>query len=260
MKRFNLRGGLQATAVFLTAVASLKSAVGQSLSANINGIDKPSAAASLPDVRTLLNRQQPLRDGNKFELCKKELGEIVGSSELPLRAADANWTELESQAQKLGIATAFLDAKAVFTKNSSLLRKRDCFGIAIYSKAGRQKRKIFLVDLANTRVSSFEMQHGRGNFQNKAHNRSSLGCFLAGKDINHVAFTLHGFDGDLNSWACERRLQVHISQSWGASRSPSFGCLTLRRGNDHSYTAIATGLSGGGLICAYDEGRVPDRR
>jgi hypothetical protein len=258
MRLIDQRGVLQAAALLLIAF-SLKASAGQSLSRDADILEKPPAAAPLPDIRTLLDRQQLLRDRNKFQLCTKEIAEIIDPSDLTLRVAHPNWVELESQARKLGIATAFLDAKAVFEKNISLLRRKDGFGIAIYSRTEQKKRKIFLADLVKARIDSFDIQHGRGTFQNEGHNRSSLGCFVAGMNIKDVAFSLHGFDGSLNSCACERRLQVHISQSWGASRSPSFGCLTLRRGSNR-YRAIAAALSGGGLICAYDEGRVPDRR
>jgi hypothetical protein len=261
MKMLIRTGRLQvAAALFIAVVASLKPAQGQALSEKANGVEKRPAVSSLPDVRTLLDRQQQLRDARKYELCRKELREITNLSDLPARAAEPKWIELESQARKLGIATAFLDAKEVFIKNSSLLKKLDSFGIAIYSKTNWSRRKIFLADIEQTKIYSFDMQHARGNFQNAGHNRSSLGCFVGGLNTKDTAFSLHGFDGGLNSCACERRLQIHISQSWGASRPPSFGCLTLRRGTDRSYRAIAAALSGGGLICAYDEGRVPDRR
>jgi hypothetical protein len=260
MKVVSLMGGLQAAAVlFLAVVAPLQPAAGQSLSENISGIQKP-PVASLPDVRTLLDRQQLLRDVNRYELCKKELAEIINLSDLPLRAAEPKWIELELQARKLGIATAFLDAKAVFIQNKLLLRKKDSFGMAIYSKTERRKRKLFISDLEKTQIYSFDVQHGRGKFQNEGPNRSSLGCFVGGINIKDMAFNLHGFDGTLNSRACERRLQVHISQARGSSHPPSFGCVTLRRGSDRSYKAIAAALSGGGLVCAYEEGRVPDRR
>lgn len=257
MKLANRIGVLTAAAVlFFALVAQLKPSLGQSSSDSGERVDKTLAA--LPDVRALLQRQQLLRDARKYELCRTELAEIIDLSDLPPSTAEPKWIELESQARKLGIAAAFSDAKAVFDKNGRLLRKRDGFGVAIYSKTRRQNRKIFIVDLVNTRIASFQIQHGPGRFQNEGRNRSSLGCFVGGVDIKNVAFSLHGFDGSLNSFACERRLQVHISQSRGGP--PSFGCLTLRRGSDQPYKAIAAALSGGGLMCAYDEGRVPDRR
>lgn len=281
-------GVLRAAAVlFLALVAPLKPSLGHSIPDNRETADKTPAAlpdvrallqrqhllpdarkdngemadktlAALPDVRALLQRQQLLRDARKYEVCRKELAEIVDLSDLPPSTAEPKWTELEAQARKLGIATAFSDAKAVFDRNTRFLRKKDGFGVAIYSKTRRGSRRMFVIDLVNTRIASFQIQHARGNFQNEGRNRSSLGCFIGGVDIKNVAFSLHGFDGKLNSLACERRLQVHISQSRGAS--PSFGCLTLSRGSSQPYKAIAAALSGGGLMCAYDEGRVPDRR
>jgi hypothetical protein len=206
---------LRAAAVlFLAIVAPLKASPGQPVSENSEGVDK--TPATLPDVRALLQRQQLLRDAKKYELCRTELAEIIDLSDLPPTAAEPKWIELESQARKLGIGGAFSDARAVYAQNNRLLKRRDSFGIAIYSRTRWHNRQIFVVDLLNTRIASFKIQHGRGNFQNEGRNRSSLGCFIGGVDIKSTAFNLHGFDGRLNSLACERRLQVHVSQSRGA--------------------------------------------
>jgi hypothetical protein len=253
-------GGFKAAAIFLSMAISLKTSWGQSGLENTKNASELATSAQLPNVNSLMERQQLLHDVNKYQLCKKELTEIIDLQSLPPQIADPKWLQLESQASKFGILAAFYDTKAVFLKNRPFLRKKDTFGIAIYSKAQRQKRKIFIADLVKAQISSFDIEHGRGKFQNVGHNRSSVGCFVGGVNVKDFAFSLHGFDGRLNSCACERRLQVHISESRGISHPPSFGCLTLKSGHVQSYNAIAAAVSGGGLICAYDEGRVPDRQ
>jgi hypothetical protein len=256
---FGRPGGLKTAAIFLTMAISLKMSWGQSELENTKNADERATSAQLPDVKSLMERQQLLHDVNKYQSCKKELTEIIDLQSLPPQISDPKWLQLESQASKFGIVAAFYDTKAVFLKNRPLLRKKDSFGIAIYSKTQRQKRKIFIADLVKAQISSFDIEHGRGKFQNAGHNRSSVGCFVGGVNVKDFAFSLHGFDGRLNSCACERRLQVHISESRGISHPPSFGCLTLKSGVQ-SYNAIAAAVSGGGLICAYDEGRVPERQ
>jgi hypothetical protein len=246
--------GFKAVAILLSLVISEKTSWGQS------ELEKTKNAADtqLPDIKTLMERQQLLRDVNKYRLCKNELTEIIDLQSLPAKIAEPDWFQLESQARKFGIVAALYDTKAVFLKNRPFLRQKDSFGIATYSLTQRPKRKMFLVDLVKAQISSFDIAHGRGNFANAGHNRSSIGCFVGGMSVKNFAFSLHGFDGALNSWACERRLQVHISESLGIYHPPSYGCLTLK--HFQSYNAIAMAVSGGGLICAYDEGRVPKRQ
>jgi hypothetical protein len=257
---FGRSRGFKAVVIFLSIAVSLKTSWGQSAPENTKDASDRATSAQLPDVKSLMDGRQLLHDVNKYQLCKKELTEIVDLQNLPPQIADPNWLQLESQASKLGIIAAFCDTKAVFLKNRHLLKKKHSFGIAIYSKTQRQRRKIFIADLVKTQISSFDIEHGRGKFQNAGHNRSSVGCLVGGMNVKDFAFSLHGFDGTLNSYACERRLQVHISESRGISHRPSFGCLTLKSGHVQSYNAIAAAVSGGGLICAYDVGRVPERQ
>jgi hypothetical protein len=264
MSVFGRSVGFKAVAIFLSIAISLKASWGQSDLENTKDAENTKNAkelatnVQLPDVKSLMERQQLLHDVNNYLLCKKELTEITDLQSLPAQITDPKWLQLESQASKFGIVAAFYDTKELFLKNRSLLRKKDSFAIAIYSKTQRQKRKIFVADLVKVQISSFDIEHARGSFENAGHNRSSVGCFVGGVNVKDSAFNLQGFDGTLNSCACERRLQVHISESRGTSHLPSFGCLTLK--NVESYNAIAAAVSGGGLICAYDEGRVPERK
>ena len=222
--------------------------------------DASEPAPQLPDVKSLIERQQSLKDVGRYKACKSEASEIIDLQNSPPAVVTPDWTNLDDQAKRMGIFPSYADARHVFLKNRSVLKKKDSFTVAIYSLLQPLKRKIFIIDLARTQITFFNIQHGRGSFQNGGTYRSSVGCFIGGVSVKDFAFNLHGIDGALNSYACERRLQVHISQAWGLFRQPSFGCLTLQRGHTEAYRAIAAAAAGGGLICAYDEGRVPERK
>lgn len=227
---------------------------------NASEIKEPAVTPQLPDVKSLIERQQLLKDVRKYRGCKTEASEIIDLQNLPPIVINPDWPKLDDEAKRLRIFPVYADARDVFLKNRSFLRKKDNFSIAIYSLFQPLKRKIFIIDLARSQITFFNIQHGRGSFQNAGPYRSSVGCFIGGVNVKDFAFNLHGIDGALNSYACERRLQVHISQAWGVFRQPSFGCLTLQRGHAEAYRAISAAASGGGLICAYDEGRVPKRK
>ena len=227
---------------------------------NASEIKEPARAAPLPDARSLIGREQLLKDARRYGECKTEASEILDLQNAPPIVIDPNWTNLDKQAKRLAIFPAYADARAVFLNNRSFLRKKDSFAIAIYNRFVPLKRKLFTIDLSRSQINFFGIEHGRGSFQNAGPYRSSVGCFIGGVSVKDFAFNLHGVDGNLNSYACERRLQVHISQAWGVFRQPSFGCLTLQRGHAEAYREVAAAASGGGLICAYDEGRVPERR
>jgi hypothetical protein len=250
----------RAVAISLSISLLLTPCWGEPGIGNARKIKEPAAAPQLPDVKSLIERQQLFKDVGRYRKCKTEASEIIDLQNLPPIVINPHWTNLDDQAKKLGVFPAYADARDVFLKNRSFLRKKDSFSIAIYSLLQPLKRKIFIVDLARSQITFFNIQHGRGSFQNAGPYRSSVGCFIGGVNVKDFAFNLHGIDGALNSYACERRLQVHISQVWGVFRKPSFGCLTLQRGHTEAYRAISAAASGGGLVCAYDEGRVPERR
>lgn len=210
---------------------------------------------------------QFLGDEKKYRACHDDIEQMRGETQLSradlsdkLAAAaidDPNWDTLAQQARAQGVEPAFLDAKAVFLANRTMLGKKNSFAVAIYSKGNRSSHKIVIFDLLSARVEAFPIQHGRGEFANKGRDSSSLGCFLGGANYRDVAFNMHGIEGDLNNKACERRLQVHISNV--SERKPSQGCLTVARSKWAWYREIAGPVAGGGIICAYDEGRVRSR-
>ena len=247
-------------AISLSISLVLEPCRGEPAPENTSEIEEPTKPSPLPDARSLIVREQLLKDVERYRQCKTEASELLDlQNALPI-VIEPDWNLLEEQAKRVGILSAYADARAVFLKNRSFLKKKNSFTIAVYSRLAPLKRKLFIIDLSRSQITSFSIEHGRGNFQNAGPYRSSLGCFIGGVSVKDVAFNLHGIDGNLNSYACERRLQVHVSQAWGVFRRPSFGCLTLQRGHTEVYTAVSAAASGGGLICAYDEGRVPERR
>lgn len=215
------------------------------------------ADATIPDVRRVFDQPQLLKDERKFELCKDDREHMKAVAGEAANIAEPDWRSLAAAAGRFGILEAFLDTQRVFEMNRAYLGRKDAFAVAIYSKTNRGKRKIYLFDLTTGKVLPVAIQHGKGEFGNAGHYHSSVGCFLAGMNAQNFAFSLHGLEGGLNNLACERRLQVHISHS--AAHPPSYGCLTIDRRDWDSYEAIANAIAGGGLLCAFDEGRLPDR-
>jgi hypothetical protein len=91
-----------------------------------------------------------LKDVGRYRKCKTEASEIIDLQNLPPIVINPHWTNLDDQAKKLGVFPAYADARDVFLKNRSFLRKKDSFSIAIYSLLQPLKRKIFIVDLARS--------------------------------------------------------------------------------------------------------------
>ena len=183
-----------------------------------------------PDATAPFRQAQLLGDDKKYQLCREDLDQIKGNAAAThMEVAEPDWMALAERAKALGVEAAFQDAARVFMANRSVLGRKDAFAIATYSKTAFNKRKIILFELAGSRVQSFAIEHGPGDFDNSGHYRSSLGCFVAGASVKNYAFSLHGFDGELNSKACERRLQVHISHL--SEPGPSNGCLTVPHSN-----------------------------
>lgn len=233
--------------------------------AEMDGVLKRSQAQALFGSGKIPRVSALDEQSNKYK-CRDDW-RALRRQDLHAEAIRPNLNTLLLKAKAMGLSSSKLKkALAVFLANQSEIPNQDFISVIDFDKTERQDR-MYIVDLKKGTITALKTAAGRGSdprhtglasrFSNRgSSNATSLGCYLAGSEYvgkHRRSLRLHGFEPGINNNACNRSIVIHKAPYVGSGRSK--GCFSV---SPREINTVIDKLEGGGLICAYKDGKTEE--